>query len=161
MKKLFIATIILCLLPISASWAQSVPAYGSATFGCNFNASGGNGVFGASLGANIPIYTDTVKGFTCMNRTQYWYAGHDAEYRVQAVATWLVYQQKIKDWMFAIGNGVSINIKDGGDEPMAGVMIEVGYNILGSLTVKIGGDHKLISGRKGNTYLYAGLDLLP
>lgn len=158
MRKLF-AIAILCLLPIGVS-AQSVATCPIAGAGVNFNNAGGNGVFGAFLGANVPMYTDTASGFTMFDRTQYFYAGHDNEFRIQAVATWLMFQKQIKDWRFAIGNGVNLNI-DGEDIYMFGIAAEVGYNILGALDLGVGINHMIPENRRANTFAYVSLNLMP
>ena len=131
-----------------------------------FGASWENGsTFSAFIGGDIPVYTDTVRGFTAFTRAAFQYSDRDSELKEdQGLVFWSMVKRQLFPWAtVAVGGGMTYNIKDGDDEQSAGTKIEFAFAPISQAAIIVGFDYLPDAGLNGQDvkYLYGGINLLP
>jgi hypothetical protein len=158
MKKTLI--VVAFMLLSVACYAQG-DVYGTVVAGATF-VKGGSAQFSAGAGFNVPLKTDTAKGFRNYAQTLYFYQHEGAldNPEVQSVQIWNVTQKYILhksiDWFVSLGAGYSQQILEGSDVSAGGYKVETGVEVKGSLGVSLGFTHL-----PNHEFVYFGIDLMP
>ena len=159
MKRIILTLAVLALL-VGSVQAQG-QTYAVVGAGASFE---GTGTFSMFLGGDIPIYTDTSRGFSSFTRAAYHFSDRDEGKEDQGIAIWQMVKRDITSWLdVAIGGGLTYNFKEANDQQSAGVKLEFSFNPLGTVAVIIGGEYLPDAGENAEDvkFLYGGINLMP
>ncbi len=162
-KILLTAAVLLAALVFGYGDAYGqVKVMGVTGFGASFE---DGGTFGMFIGGDIPIYTDTARGFKSYTRTVMQFSDRDSELKEdQGIAFWQMAQRRLFSWAtVAVGGGMTYNIKEGDDEQASGVKIELAIAPINAAAIIIGFDYLPDAGLCGQDvkFIYGGVNLLP
>jgi hypothetical protein len=116
------------------------------------------------VGGDVPLYTDTVKGFQALTRAGYFHA-YDP-YGDQALAVWTLARKSLGlsknvDFYITFGGGMINYIKDSSDVTQALIKLETSFRLWKFINTGIGADYMPAAGGGDKTFLYVLVDLLP
>ena len=159
MKTIFAILLTLMFVGTGDSYAQG-QTYAVVGAGASFE---GTGTFSMFLGGDIPIYTDTSRGFSSFTRAAYHFSDRDEGEEDQGIAIWQMIKRDITSWAnVAIGGGLTYNLKAEDDEQAAGVKVEFSFTAL-PVAIILGGEYLPDAGENGNDvrFVYGGVNLMP
>ena len=150
MKKLLILVSVLLLA------ASSYAIEGTPIAGAGLDIMGDNADFMCFTGLETSLSSQGA--LKIYNRTLYSWSDHDGPAEKQSIQSWLISKKSVAFFYVAIGSGIDLQIREGGDASGFTWMVETGTNILWSMDVFVGASVMAVEGVRTKT-IYAGFTL--